>query len=93
MDPEQFSRLLTVLIKIADKKQAITESVDWPLLVTIVGMFGTILLAMLGMMWFDLKSGFAKHQQYDDKEHDKLWSAMKDCQKDFCPPRRRKGDE
>jgi hypothetical protein len=88
MDTDQFTQLLTVLIKIADKRQAITESVDWPLLMSC----GSILILLIAAMWNDLKCSIKDHKIYDDTEHMRIWTAMKDCQDDCCPPRRRRDD-
>lgn len=103
MNPDQFSQLLAVLIKIADKRPVITEAADWGMLAAVVTMFGAIVVGMIGVMWHDLKTGFASHQVFDEKEHcslkaeckektDVIWAAMKDCQEDCCPPRRRKDE-
>ena len=90
MNPEQFAKLLDVLIRIADKRHAITEAADWPMLAAMVSMFGIIVIGLIGCMWLDLKRGYEKQELCAEKEHDRIWAAMKDCQEDCCPPRGKK---
>jgi hypothetical protein len=93
MTSEQFTIFIEALLKIANHKQAITESTDWPLLAAMVTMFGAVFMAMVGGMWLDLRSGFKDHKCDNDKQMETLWNAMKDCQNDCCPPRRRIDDK
>jgi hypothetical protein len=94
MSPEQFAALLSALLKIADHKQAITESTDWPLLAAMVTMFGAVFMAMVGGMWLDLRSSFKAHIEDNTKQIDKIWTAMENCQYNCCPqtPKRRATD-
>lgn len=98
MNPDQFNQLLAVLIKIADKRHAITEAVDWPMLAAMVTLFGGIVIALIGAMWIDLKRGYERQRQCADKDHDlirkdfekdiaNLKKDIEDCQEDCCPPR------
>jgi len=90
MTQEQVAVLLKLLERIADRQFTITQAADWPILLFATGIFA----AMLGFMWRDLGKKFDSHaeslREYkadDVREHDKLWSALRDCQDDCCLPK------
>ena len=85
MTHEDFLQLLTVLMKIADKPYSLTGASDWGMLVALVSLFGIIFMGMLGIIWHDLRGAFQEHKVYDDKAHDSLWDAHRDCQERCCP--------
>lgn len=83
------------------KPYTITGAADWPILLVVSGILA-ILIGLIGgmirLMWSDLRLSMrdsknewreavaqAKHDE--EKEHDLLWSALRDCQGDCCPPR------
>jgi len=91
---EQINHLLQLLEKIANHQYTITGAADWPILAAI----GAILLALIAMMWSDLRStikdnrgewqvSLTKHEVDVDRKLDLLWDAMRHCQGDCCPPR------
>lgn len=95
MNPEQFSQLLKLLEKIADRPFTITQATDWPMVYVFLGMF----VAAMGLFWRDvgrkfdeMKLALKDYKIDDEKNHDMIWKAMQDCQKDCCPPRRRSTD-
>jgi hypothetical protein len=92
MTPEQFQLFIDALLKIANHKQAITELSDWPLLAALVSLFGAVFMGMVGGMWLDLRGGYKEHKEENVRQIEILWKAMKDCQADCCPPRRRASD-
>lgn len=79
MTTEQFTQLLIILQKIADKSYTLTGAADWPMLVAMGGM----LVLLIGCMWADLRGKFAAN----DQEHNRLWRAHMDCQDECCPRR------
>ena len=83
------------------KPYTITGAADWPVLL-VVGAILAIMFGLIGglirLMWSDLKLSMrdnrsewkeadASAQLREEKEHDLLWSALRDCQGDCCPPR------
>ena len=79
----------------------ITGAADWPVLLVVGGILA-IMIALIGglirVMWSDLRSSMrenktewkeavASAKHVEEKEHDLLWSALRDCQGDCCPPR------
>lgn len=87
MTPDQIAQLLKLLEKIADRQFTITQASDWPILLFATG----IGVAMIGFMWRDLGKKFDQHagtlQEHKSdnlREHDKIWSAIRDCQDDCC---------
>lgn len=78
---EQFKELLLVLRQIADRPYSITNASDWPMLAFMM----VIIMALIGFMWRDLGSKLTSDKQENKAEHDRIWSAMRDCQDDCCP--------
>lgn len=81
MNPDQFKDLITVLREIADKQYSLTGASDWPMLVFLVG----IIIALIALMWRDLGAKISGDKADNKADHEKIWSAMKDCQDDCCP--------
>lgn len=82
MTPEQFSRLLEVLEKMASAKSyTITGASDWPILAVV----GAIMIALIGAMWHDLRVSIQENKREAAADIDKLWAAQRDCQDDCCP--------
>lgn len=87
MTAEQIAQLLKLLEKIADRPFTITQASDWPLFVflSVIGM------GMVGFMWRDigkkLDGALSESKSDNIREHDKLWSALRDCQDDCCVPK------
>ena len=99
MTPDQIAMLLKLLEKIADRPFTITQATDWSMLAVLITVLGGILVVATGFFWRDVGKKFDKmentlivYRTEDIKMHDTLWAAMKDCQEDCCPPRRRKDD-
>lgn len=96
MNPQQIEELLKLLGRIADglsKQQmyTLTGAADWPILLVV----GGVMLGMIGFMWRDLgnkieshrkdwKEALAAHIALDDKDHQLLWKAHRECQEDCC---------
>lgn len=83
------------------KVYTLTGAADWPLLIVVSGIIA-LMIAMIGglikYMWVDLRIGLRDNKvewkavitelkQEEKEEHDLLWSAIRDCQSDCCPPR------
>jgi hypothetical protein len=85
MTPDQIHQLLQLLGKIAERQFTITGAADWPILAWMCMGFG----AMLGLMWIDLRSDRNERKEENEKEHDKLWHALRDCKEDCCPARKK----
>jgi hypothetical protein len=83
--PEQINQLLILLTKIADRQYTITGSTDWPILAFMAGGF----FVLIGVMWADLRSDRKERMEENEKDHDKIWNAMRDCKEDCCPARNR----
>lgn len=92
MTPDQFSQLMDLLEQMVNKQYTLTGAADWELLVLLGGM----LTAAIAAMWIDLKGTIKdnrgelreellKHVVNDERDHERIWSAMKDCQSDCCP--------
>jgi len=91
MTTEQFSRLITAIESLVNKQYTISGAADWPMLIAI----GSLLIAVIGFMWIDLRSKLDAGRNDTRKEFDAIWQAMKDCQDDCCPRthgRRNKGE-
>jgi hypothetical protein len=97
MTPEQFKQLLDLLEKMANRTYTLTGAADYPILVVCCSVF----IGFVAFIWMDLKNTIKenkgewreeldKHRDENDKGHDLLWSAMKDCKADCCPARRGK---
>lgn len=93
MTDPQLETLLVTLNRLADRMgtYTLTGAADWPILVALVG----ILVGMIGYMWHDLKRTIGhlhtdagrierECRAHAEKEDDKIWRAMRDCQKDCC---------
>jgi len=85
MTPDQFAQLLALLAKIADHPYTITGAADWPIL----AVMGTLLGALIAFMWHDLGAKIIEHKRDDEKAHDAVWRAMRDCKDDCCVERHR----
>lgn len=90
MTPDQVTTLLTLLERIANKQFTISQASDWPILLFATGIFA----GMIGSMWRDLGKKFDMQSQAmgeaerrNIREHDKIWSALRDCQEDCCNPK------
>lgn len=85
----------------APKPYTITGASDWPVLLVVGGILA-IMIGLIGglirLMWSDLrvslrdnrtewKEAVAELKHEEKVEHDLLWSALRDCQGDCCPPR------
>lgn len=92
MTPDQIAKLLEVLERIASRQYTLTGASDWPILMAV----GGVLVALIGLMWSDLrssikeyrtdwKSELAVHKRESKEELDLVWSALRDCQNDCCP--------
>jgi len=92
MTPDQFAQLMDLLEKMVSKQYTLTGAADWEILVILGGM----LAAAIAAMWVDLKGTIKdnrgelrdelmKHMVNDERDHEKIWMAMKDCQSDCCP--------
>lgn len=88
MTPEQWTQFMTVLVKIADKRQAITEASDWAMLVAMFSILAIVAMGLLGIMWHDLRSSFGEFKKCAKEEHDDIWTEMDKCKLDCCPKRR-----
>lgn len=95
MNPDQFSQLLSLITRLADKQYAITAASDWPILLVC----GGLLVAAIGLMWADLKNTIKDGKQEwkeelqntkqdFEKRIDVLWAAMRDCKDDCCGTKR-----
>lgn len=91
MTAEQIAQLFKLLEKIADRPFTITQASDWPLFVFL----SAIGFGLLSFMWRDISkklegsatsigSALAEHKADNIREHDKIWSALRDCQDDCC---------
>jgi hypothetical protein len=89
--PEQFTQLIALLSKLADKPFALTNASDWPILVVV----GGLLISAIGVMWLDLRSTIKdgreewreelKEVRADFRADDNnIWKAMRNCQEDCC---------
>jgi hypothetical protein len=92
MSPDQFVQLLTVINRLTGQQYTITGAADWPILAAI----GGILLLAIAAMWADLKATIKEYRtewrselsavkSENDKDHDIIWDAIRDCQNDCCP--------
>ena len=95
MTPEQFTQLLSLLKELASKTYTITGAADWPILAIV----GGGLVSVIAFMWVDLRSvikdnrsewrqELEKQKSDNDKAHDLLWDAHRDCQHECCPRRK-----
>jgi len=89
---EQISMLLRLLERIADRPFTITQATDWQMLYILLGMVASILMVSVGLFWRDvgrkfgdMKETLKEFKANDEKCHDMIWSAMRDCQADCCP--------
>lgn len=82
MTPEQITRLLDVLERIASKSQSytLTGAADWPLLLAI----GFVVMALVGFMWRDLRETMQSNKVSAEKDIDNIWNGMRDCKADCC---------
>lgn len=85
LSPEQWTQLLSLLQKIADRPDTITKMQDWPMLVTVTGMFGGVMLLMIGGGIGYILSTIERDRRENKEDHDKLWKSQADCQDDCCP--------
>lgn len=85
LSPEQWTQLLSLLQKIADKPDTITKMQDWPMLVTVTGLFGGILLLVIGGCIGYLFSRIDKAHDENVADHKAIREEIKDCQDDCCP--------
>lgn len=85
LTPEQFSQVMALLTKIAEQPHTITSMHDWPMLTAMVGMFGGVLLLIIGGCIGYLVHTMDKEGAENRAEHQMLWQAHKDCQDDCCP--------
>ena len=93
----QFEKLLQFLEKISQPdKFTITGASDWPALVAV----GGLLLLAVAAMWADLRSALKDnrcdwqtalnaHKADNDRAHDAIWTAHRDCKEDCCDLKRR----
>ena len=97
MTETQTEQLLDLLDTIAEgltggQPYTITGAADWPIAAFIVAGMA----ALIVMMWRDLRSAVKEnrvdnkndlehHKIENEKSHDALWNALKDCQHDCCP--------
>jgi hypothetical protein len=107
MSPDQFAQFMKVLEKILDKPVTITQATDWQMLVVLFGviiMLIGLLWHDLRSQIGHFGSLMQDHKADDCKTHDNLkieyeksdaviWSAIRDCQADCCPPRKRRKDD
>lgn len=107
MSPEQIAQLLRLLERIADRPFTITQATDWPMVYVFMGVFIAAMGLFwrdVGLKFADMKSALKDFKGDDEKAHanikieyekadELIWKAMKDCQGDCCPPRRRETDK
>lgn len=87
LSSDQFTKLLNVLERIADRPYTLTGASDWPLFVFMVG----IVIALIAFMWRDLGSKITSDKKENKEEHERIWKSQQDCQ-DACCPRGRNSD-
>ena len=85
MTPEQFAQLLSVLKEIADKQYTITGAADWTMMVSMVGMFGGIMLLIIGGSIGHILSTIANDRRENREDHAAIRQERKDCEDDCCP--------
>lgn len=61
LPPDQFAQLLSVLA--SPKVYTLTGAADWPMLVAVCGLFWAIIVALGGVMWFDLRNSLSAGEQ------------------------------
>ena len=81
MTPDQFAQLLTVLKQIVARPYTLTGAADWPLLAFLC----VVIFALIGLMWRDLRALIQSNKTSNEKETDKIWKALSDCQSECCP--------
>lgn len=86
------SRTADSLTKIADKPYSISGASDWAMLVAL----GVVIMATIGFggKWIiysiskditTLSSALIRHQTEDTNDHNRIWAAHEDCQRECCP--------
>lgn len=85
LSPEQFTQLMGLLKQLADKPSTITGMQDWPMLAITCGMFGGVLLMMIGGGLGYILSTIERDRKENREEHCRIWQAQSDCQDDCCP--------
>lgn len=88
MTPDQISKALVLLEKIADRPYTITGAADWPILLAMCGVVAFMLLLNIGvvrMMWADIKASMREDKAQNSADHQTIWAALNDCQDDCCP--------
>ena len=99
MTTEQFTSLIGILKQLADQQYTITGAADWPILLMMCGVLGTLMLTIGGMvayMWKDIKATIKENRsewrvELDKEEierkrqDDMIWSHIRECQEDCCP--------
>jgi hypothetical protein len=81
MTADQFNLLLAALARLTEKPYTLTGAADWPILMVV----GGALIAVISFMWVDLRSKIDGNKTDNEKSHDTLWLALRDCQHDCCP--------
>lgn len=86
LSASQFDQLLTVLKSLAPSNHyTITGAADWPMVIVLCGVFGSVIVGLICFMWHDLGRRFDGYEAANEKMHESLWNAQKDCQDDCCP--------
>lgn len=101
MTAEQFAKLLELLgqIVINQRHYALTEAVDWPMLVCV----GGIVFSLLAYIWYrvnktiddqraemlqlfaELKEDYKQQKEDHRNQIERLWNIFTDCQNNCCP--------
>jgi len=90
MNPMQFSEFIEVLERLLARQYTITGAADWPLLLTIGGVLGAVLMmliAIIGFMWRDIRAvvkdnrgewreELLRHEEKNENAHKELWGAL-----------------
>ena len=96
---ELLSRIADALA--SPRPYTLTGASDWPILLVVSGILALmigLIGALIRLMWADLranmredrgewKDAVAEVKKDERVEHDLLWSALRDCQGECCPPR------
>jgi hypothetical protein len=92
MTDSQFTIMIEILRKIADRQFTISGAADWPLLVALATIICAIIVGGGSLFWRDVKSNIRevkdaleKMSRCDKAARDELWEEIKACQDECCP--------
>jgi len=86
MNPMQFSEFIEVLERLLARQYTITGAADWPLLLTIGGVLGAVLMmliAIIGFMWRDIRAVVKDNRGEWREELMRLEAKNEDAHKDL----------